>query len=311
MNIGLIGLGRMGSAVAARLAHAGIHVFGFDAFAKEIDLQVTGKQPDAGFFTRVSTPEELVKHTQVIWLFVPSGQITDDVINQLVPLLTHGTIIIDGGNSNYKDSLRRYQHCKEHGISFLDCGTSGGVAGRDNGFSLMIGGDEFAYHTCVTYFSTVAAPRGFGLVGPAGAGHYVKMIHNGIEYGLLQAYAEGLHLLKDGHYQQLNLAQVTEIWEHSSVIRSWLLSLIHEIYARGEKVQNIDGRIAEGGTGRWTVEEAREKNIPVDIIARSLEIRAESRQTGGNYATKLIQLIRHAFGGHPIEHLENIPTNDQ
>jgi len=300
MNIGVIGLGRMGSSVAARLAHAHISVIGFDAYLHDIDLTIDGKNDNAHHVHRAHSIEELATTTRVVWLFVPAGKITSDVIENLCTQLQPGSIIIDGGNSNFHDSVRHYELCKQKNISFLDCGTSGGLHGRQLGFSLMVGGDEAPYRECIEYFKAVAASHGFGHVGPAGSGHYVKMIHNGIEYGMMQAYAEGLHLIAKGRYNDLDMAQITGIWEHGSIIRSWLLKLIHEIYSRSEPIEKIDGAIAEGGTGRWTVEEALSQQIPLDVIAKSLAIREASRATGGNYGTQLIQLVRHEFGGHPV-----------
>jgi len=303
MSIGVVGLGRMGAAVAARLAHAGFIVYGYDAYAKDIDLTLNGIKPPSDKFVKVNTLDELVRSVAVVWLMVPAGKITDEVITTLVDLLKSGSIIIDGGNSFYQDSIRHFKECNDHDIAFLDCGTSGGLAGREEGFSLMVGGEQKSYDQCVNYLQAIAAPEGFGLVGPPGAGHYVKMVHNGIEYGILQAYAEGFHLLKDGHYDKLNLEQISGIWEHGSVIRSWLLTLIHRIYKVDQDFDDVYGAIKEGGTGRWTVEEAERHHLPVDVIKKSLEIRRDSRKTGGTYATKLVALIRNAFGGHDVTYI--------
>lgn len=327
MVIGLIGLGRMGQAIAARLLHAGFDVCGYDPYthvdphtldSKDIKSSVelpstqhtsagitagSFTQACAGKFMQVQSLKDCAAHTRVFWLMVPAGEPVDAVITALIPLVGQETVIIDGGNSLYKDSIRRHDLLSKHKIAFLDCGTSGGLHGRALGFSLMIGGDEPAYTRCEPIFKAIAAPDGYGRVGPAGAGHYVKMIHNGIEYALLQAYAEGFHLLKGGSYNNLDLEKISQIWSNGSIIRSWILKLTHDIYAAHTDFDAISGAIGENKTGLWTVEEAERQGVPVDLIKRALAIRAESRTTGGDYATKLVALLRKEFGGHPVEYL--------
>lgn len=307
MNIGLIGLGRMGQAVAARLIHGGYHVYGYDVQVPErLDLSLGHDQIDDDVkarFILAQSFEAVAKNVEAVWLFVPAGAVVDTVINELVKYLPQGKIIIDGGNSFFKHSVERYHRLKKLGFHFIDCGTSGGLHGRMQGFSLMIGGDAPDFELLKSMFESVAAPGGFGLVGPAGAGHYVKMIHNGIEYGILEAYAEGFHLMKEGQYKQLNLAQISSIWDSGSIIRSWILTLTHDIMVKDQNFEEIYGAIDEHGTGRWTVDEAAQQNIPMPVIRESLLVRDRSRKTGGNYATKLVALLRQAFGGHPVSYV--------
>lgn len=297
MNVGIIGLGKMGNAIAYRLVLAGHLVCGFDpADEAKLDAEKAGVQV-------VSTMVEVAQQARIIWLMVPAGDLVDAVITELLPHLTAGDIIVDGGNSKYTDSIRRAATLKAHNIHFLDCGTSGGVHGRTNGFCLMFGGDKAAYTSIQPLCEAIAAPGGFGYVGQSGTGHYVKMVHNGIEYGLLQAYAEGFEIIHEGTFKDeaLDLQEITRIWSHGSVVRSFLLDLAHGVFTHDQQLTTISGEIKEGGTGKWTVEEARAHNISTPVIDASLRVRAWSRDTGGNYATKMVQMLRHAFGGHPIK----------
>ena len=294
MKIGLIGLGRMGNAIAYRLLKYGHEVWGFDSDEKNL------KRASNDGVKTVTKLEDLTNSVNIFWLMVPAGEIVDHVINDLVPNLKQGDIIIDGGNSNFKDSVRRYNSLKSQNIEFIDCGTSGGLHGRDIGFSLMIGGDKKVFDKLEPIFKAIAAPQGYAYMGSSGAGHYVKMIHNGIEYALLQSYAEGFHLLKDGKYKDLDLEKISDVWNHGSIIRSWILELAQNVFAQDQNLTEISGKIGENKTGRWTLDEAKEQNVPVDLIERSLEIRANSRQDGGNYATKVVAMLRNQFGGHAV-----------
>lgn len=294
MKCAVVGLGRMGSAVVYRLHNAGHQVVGYDP-----SEQARQEAAMVGA-TIVSTLEECAHHAQIIWLMVPAGPIVDQVLKELQQHLNANAIVIDGGNSKFTDSIRRFQELKGSGIEFLDCGTSGGLHGKEIGFSLMIGGSKKAFDLAEPIFKAVAAKEGYGLVGPSGSGHYVKMVHNGIEYALLQAYAEGLQLLHEGEFKELDLAKITTIWQHGSIIRSWILELTHEILKKDQQLEAVSGSIAESGTGAWTVEEARKQKVPVKLIENALQIRAWSRETGGNYATKLVALLRLAFGGHVL-----------
>lgn len=296
MNFGIIGLGKMGTAIATRVVSAGYTVWAFDPTQHG---RLAGHTAGAHI---TSTIQEVAQHTSIIWLMVPSD-VVDSVIKELLPSLKPDSIVIDGGNSNFADSIRRSGELASHGIDFLDCGTSGGVHGLANGFSLMVGGDAAVYAKVVHILKFIAAPSGVTLVGPHGAGHYVKMVHNGIEYGLMQAYAEGIHMLRDGSFKdaQLDLAAITGVWQHGSVIRSFLLDLTHEILEKDQKLDNVAGVVAETGMGAWTSQDAANHAIPVPVLDAALQVRAESRKTGGNYATKLLALMRHAFGGHAVE----------
>jgi len=295
MKLGIVGLGKMGQAIAERVIKAGYQVFGYDINKESVDeAQKIGVQT-------VESLEQLAKETNIIWLMVPAGKPVDATINELTKYLSAGSIIIDGGNSKFSDSKERAEQLKKLGILFLDCGTSGGLRGKEIGFSLMVGGDRSAFDKVKPLLQAVAAPNGFGYMGPAGAGHYVKMVHNGIEYAIMQAYAEGFHLLKDGPYKDLDLANIASVWRNGSVIRSWLLELAHEIFMQDQELKDISGKVAESGMGRWTVEEAQMNQIPVKQIEDALAARFWSQETGGNYATKIVALLRNKFGGHAVD----------
>lgn len=295
MKIGLIGLGKMGNGIAHRLLNGGHEVWGFDTDSNNLKLAA-----DTGVKC-VSEIKALVLQVNIFWVMVPAGDPVDSVINDLLEFIKPGDVVVDGGNSNFHDSIRRYNFLKGKQIDFIDCGTSGGVHGRDIGFSLMIGGDKKVFEKLEPAFQSLAAEHGYGYMGPAGAGHYVKMVHNGIEYALLQAYAEGFHLLKAGEYGDLDLAKIADVWNHGSIIRSWIVGLAHNIFIHDQELKNISGEIGENKTGQWTLDEAKKFEIPVDLIERSLQIRAWSRETGGNYATKVVAMLRNQFGGHPFK----------
>lgn len=294
MKIGIIGLGRMGNAIAYRLLRSNHEVIGFDT-----NLQSSQSAQDLGV-TIVDSVEKAMGLTRILWLMVPAGKIIDEIIETASANMRHGDIIVDGGNSHFQDSTRRAAYLAERNIYFLDCGTSGGLAGRENGFSLMVGGNKEGFLKIEDLLQAIATPKGYGHVGPSGAGHYVKMVHNGIEYALLQSYAEGFHLLKAGSFQELDLAQIATIWNHGSVIRSWILQLTESILQKDQALQTIDSSIAESGMGLWTVQEAHAHKVPVKLIEDALEIRALSRAGKGTYATTLVALLRNAFGGHAV-----------
>jgi len=300
MKLGIVGLGRMGNAIAYRAIEGGHEVVGFD-----IDKEARKKVEEMG--AQVTDDlAQVAAETRIVWLMVPPGDVVDDVIHALRKHLKVDDIIIDGGNSHYVNSIRRAQELARDGIFFLDCGTSGGIQGRGEGFCLMIGGDNATYVKVHPILAAIAAPGGVGYIGTSGAGHYIKMIHNGIEYALLQAYAEGLHLIKEGTFKDevIDLEEVTRVWNVSSIIRSWILDLAHNIYREDQQeLKRVSGEIAESGMGKWTVEDARKNNIPVRVIDEALKIRAWSRETGGNYATKLVAMLRKQFGGHPVKEI--------
>ena len=287
----------MGEALAFRAVRAGFTVFGFDVSA---DSCATAAK--SGVQTVSNIADFAHKSIHVFWLMVPQGELVDKVIMQLRPILKAEDIIIDGGNSKFSDSMRRAQELALENIYFIDCGTSGGVHGRENGFCLMVGGSKKAYEYIQPLLHAVAIPGGYAHVGPSGAGHYVKMVHNGIEYGLLQAYAEGFHVLKDGEFkdEHLDLAAIADLWNHGSVIRSWILELVLNIMKQDQNLENIKGNVAATGMGKWTVEQAHKTNIPVPVIEESLKVREWSENTGGNYATKIVAMLRNQFGGHLV-----------
>jgi 6-phosphogluconate dehydrogenase len=297
MKIGLIGLGRMGAGIAERLIAGGHEVVGFDL------QKDNAKHAQALGVKIVDSIQAVAQQCREIWLMVPPGKPVDQVIDALLPHLQDDDILVDGGNSNFHDSVRRAKKVAAENIIYLDCGTSGGLAGRTQGYCLMVGGDYVAYQKMLPAFTAIAAPQGVAYMGPSGAGHYVKMVHNGIEYGLLQAYAEGFELLKEGSYKKdnLNLQEIARLWNHGSIIRSYLLELCQDVFAKDQDLKNISGQIAEGGTGKWTVEDAHQNKILLPVIEESLEVRKWSRETGGNYATKVIALLRNAFGGHEVK----------
>jgi len=294
MNLGIIGLGKMGNAIAYRALKGGHKVFGFDINENsKLEAQKIGVEI-------APTLADLVNLTEIIWLMLPAGKVIDDTINSILPGLRPGKIIIDGGNSNFHDSIARAEKLKKLDINFLDCGVSGGLQGREFGFSLMIGGQKDTFEKAISIFRSLSAKDGFAYLGPSGSGHYVKMVHNGIEYALLQSYAEGFNILKNCEYD-LDLAKISEVWLHGSIIRSWILELAHNIFLKDQEFKNISGEIGSGQTGTWTVQEAKKIGIQVPLIEKSLEIRKLSQQTGGNYATKLVALLRHEFGGHEVK----------
>lgn len=297
MNVALIGLGKMGHALAYRLLQAQHTVFGFDvnsdscALAQKDGVRIVDNIADFAH-----------KNIEVFWLMVPQGDLVDTVIGQLRFAFKSGDIIIDGGNSKFSDSMRRAQELIKSDIFFIDCGTSGGIHGRENGFCLMVGGDKAAYNKIVPLLESVATSGGYAYVGPSGAGHYVKMVHNGIEYALLQAYAEGFHILKNGEFESshLDLEKIASLWNHGSVIRSWILDLVRDVMHDDQNLDDIAGNVASTGMGKWTVEQAHKFDIPVPVIEESLKVREWSEKTGGNYATKIVACLRNKFGGHAV-----------
>jgi len=308
VNIGIVGLGKMGNAIAQRLVQAGYEVIGYDLNREALD-----QAHKIGVET-ASSLKDLAYSARIIWLMVPVGKPVDDTIEKLIPHLKGGDIIIDGGNSKFTDSIRRAQMLKPENIFFLDCGTSGGLQGRAFGFSLMVGGDEASYTKIHPLLVAIAAPGGVGYVGPSGAGHYVKMVHNSIEYALLQAYAEGFQLLKQGSFKDtvFNLEHISNIWLNGSIIRSWILELTRDVFREyGQKFDDVIGEIQEGGTGRWSVEDAHKNHIPVRLIEESLKIREWSRKTGGNYSTKIVALLRNVFGGHSVKRKTKKITDEE
>ena len=299
MEIAMIGLGRMGANMAQRLLRGGHEVVGFDpAEAARKLIEEKGARSAVSLEALVAK----LKAPRVLWLMVPAGAVTDGTITALTPLLAPGDTIIDGGNSNYRDTQRRAAAVKLHGVNYVDSGTSGGVWGLAEGYSLMIGGDKAVVERLRPLFETLAPSpdKGWGHVGAVGSGHYTKMIHNGIEYGLMQAYAEGFSILQHKREFELDLHQVAEIWRYGSVVRSWLLDLTADALDKNPSLQGIAPYVADSGEGRWTVSEAIELGVPAIVITASLLERFRSRDSD-SFVDKLLSAMRNQFGGHEIK----------
>ena len=299
MQLGMVGLGRMGANMTTRLLRGGHTVAVFD---RNPDAVATAAADGAlGAASLAELVGKLVA-PRAVWVMVPSGDATESTIRDLTAQLSAGDTIIDGGNSNYKDSMRRGVTLAGHGIAFVDAGTSGGVWGLKEGYALMIGGDATAVDRLTPIFSTLApAPdRGWARVGPSGAGHFTKMVHNGIEYGMMQAYAEGFSILQHKAELSLDLAQVAELWRHGSVVRSWLLDLTALALKENPGMKGIAPYVSDSGEGRWTVAEAIDLDVPAPVITLSLLQRLRSRDTE-SYSDKLLSAMRNQFGGHAIK----------
>jgi 6-phosphogluconate dehydrogenase len=299
MELGMIGLGRMGANMTERLVRGGHRVVGYDLKAESrARVEAIG----AASATSLEGVVAKLAPPRTLWLMVPAGDITDATIASLVPLLQAGDAIVDGGNSNYKDTLRRAGMLAERKIDFVDCGTSGGVWGLAEGYSMMIGGDVQSVERLRPIFETLAPARdaGWGRVGPAGSGHFTKMVHNGIEYGLMQAYAEGFSILEHKKEFGLDLHQIAEIWRQGSVVRSWLLDLTSEALAKNPTLAGIAPYVSDSGEGRWTLAEAIDLDVPAPVIALSLIARLRSRDAD-SFADKLLAAMRNQFGGHAIK----------
>ena len=302
MDIGMVGLGKMGANMVTRLLNGGQHVVAYDV--SEDAISAVEKTGAAGarsldeMVSKLSVP-------RVVWVMVPSGKITDDTIHALTERLSTGDILIDGGNSNYKDSIRHAAEVAKNGIKFLDVGTSGGIWGLKEGYSLMIGGDADAVETARPIFETLAPgiSEGWGHVGPHGSGHFTKMIHNGIEYGLMQAYAEGFEIMKAKKEFGLDLAKIAHIWQKGSVVRSWLLDLTVRALDQDSELSDIKGWVADSGEGRWTVAEAMDLDVPAPVITMSLQARFISRQNE-SFAAKILAAMRNQFGGHSVKKVD-------
>jgi 6-phosphogluconate dehydrogenase len=297
MQLAMIGLGRMGGNMVQRLVQGGHQVVVYDRSADAVKTLVA--QGVEGAKDIADVARQLVR-PRVIWVMVPAGVAVESTIEELMPHLGRGDIIIDGGNSNFHDSLRRAKALEGSGIEFMDIGTSGGVWGLELGYCLMIGGSRKAFEHCEPIFRTLAPPQGYAHVGPAGAGHYVKMVHNGIEYGMLQAYAEGYEILHASRDFELDLGQIAKLWNHGSVVRSWLNELAERALARDGQLESIRGYVEDSGEGRWTVEEAMRLDVPAPVITLSLLARFRSRQED-SFGARVIAALRNEFGGHAVK----------
>lgn len=299
MELGLVGLGKMGGSMAERLRRAGHKVVGFD-FSPDAVKRLS----DAGS-VGVNSLEDLVKNLaapRAIWIMVPAGDPVDETIAKLKPLMKKGDTFIDGGNSNYKDSQRRYAALKPEGFNFVDAGTSGGIWGLQEGYSMMVGGDEDVIERLRPIFEALAPAKdkGWGRTGPAGAGHFVKMVHNGIEYGLMEAYAEGFSILGQKKALNLDLAQIAEIWRYGSVVRSWLLDLSADALKKNPALEGLEPYVVDSGEGRWTVAEAIDLNVSAPVITESLIRRIRSREDD-NFTDRMLAVMRNEFGGHAVK----------
>jgi len=300
MQIAMVGLGRMGANMATRLARGGHQVVAFDRDPAAV--QRTAAEPGISGASSLEAAVQQLAAPRAVWIMVPAGDPTEQTLDALLALLQPGDAIIDGGNSNYKDSMRRGAKCAEKGVAFMDCGTSGGVWGLANGYSLMVGGDDATAKRLTPVFETLApGPNtGWGHVGPVGSGHFVKMVHNGIEYGMMQAFAEGFSIFEHKKEFHLDLAQIAEIWREGSVVRSWLLDLTAIALKDNPTMDGIAPFVSDSGEGRWTVAEAIDLDVPAPIITHSLIARLRSRDTE-SFTDKLLAAMRNQFGGHAIK----------
>ncbi|HET7372254.1 MAG TPA: decarboxylating 6-phosphogluconate dehydrogenase [Gemmatimonadaceae bacterium] len=298
MQLAMIGLGRMGGNMVERLMRKGHKVVVYDrspdAVSKYASLGATPAADLAALVRALETP-------RVVWIMVPAGDPVDQTIAALRPALSAGDVIIDGGNSNFHDTMRRGTELAKSKIEFVDSGTSGGIWGLENGYCLMVGGSEAAVKHCEPIFTALAPENGYAHVGPTGAGHYVKMVHNGIEYALLQGCAEGYEILHASKlFPQLDLEQIANVWQHGSVVRSWLNELAAMAFARDASLADIKGWVADSGEGRWTVQEAIDLDVPAPTITLSLLTRFRSRQAD-SFGAKVIAALRNEFGGHAVK----------
>jgi 6-phosphogluconate dehydrogenase len=324
MQLGMIGLGRMGGNIVRRLERAGHECVVFDQSPKAVEeIAKSGAKPSTGLEDMIAK----LAAPRAVWVMLPSGRITEETVAHLASILSEGDIIIDGGNSFYKDDIRRAAELKPKGIRYVDVGTSGGVWGLERGYCMMIGGDKDTVDHLDPIFKTLApgigtidrtpgrekydprAEQGYIHAGPSGAGHFVKMVHNGIEYGMMQAYAEGFDILRNKSSEalpedqrfQLNMSDIAEVWRRGSVVSSWLLDLTSDALAKDPELATFSGSVEDSGEGRWTIEAAIEEAVPVDVLAAALFVRFRSRQEH-TYAEKLLSAMRFGFGGHVEQH---------
>jgi len=298
IEIAIVGLGKMGLGINNRLSKKGIKVYGYDSgwnedLYKKNNINSANNLKDLiGLFN---------SSRKIIWVMVPSGKATDDTITELNTLLNEGDVIIDGGNSNYKESIKKYNLLKSNKISFLDSGTSGGVWGEEDGYCLMVGGDKGVYKICEPIFKALSAEgKGYGYMGKSGSGHFVKMIHNGIEYGMMQSMAEGIEILNQKKEYNLDLTQITELWKSGSVVRSWLLDLLNDALRENPNLDGIAPYVEDSGEGRWTIQEAIDLDVPAHSITSSLFSRFYSRNSD-SFGFKVLSSLRNQFGGHNIK----------
>lgn len=300
MNIAFIGLGKMGHGLSKRAKNGGFTTYGYAPSEK------SREEAAAEGIIIAESLKDLIEKTpkpRVFWIMVPAGEITRGVINDLVELLDAGDIVVDGGNSYFKDSVDNYHFLKEHQIDFLDCGTSGGLKGEEIGYSMMIGGDKEIFDKLKPLFQVLAAPEAFEYMGQAGSGHYVKMVHNGVEYAIMQAMAEGFELIKEGEYSDLDMIKVTKVWKNASIIRSYLMDLAHEAFLKDPELEAHSDRVDDNGMGRWTVKTAIDNGIPAHTISEAVYARFRSQQAS-SFAGRSLAALRNEFGGHKVHKKE-------
>jgi 6-phosphogluconate dehydrogenase len=291
VQLGMIGLGRMGHGMTERLREGGHDVQTYDPNVEERTA------------TSLEELKQQLEAPRGFWMMIPAGKVTEDVFRQLLGIADKGDTIVDGGNSNFRDSKRRYEEAQQHGIHFIDAGVSGGIWGLEVGFCLMVGGDDEPVKRLEPIFETLAPENGYAHVGPSGAGHFVKMVHNGIEYGLMQSYAEGFEIMDHSDYD-LDLEQISGIWRNGSVVRSWLLELLHSAFEQhGSQLEDIAPYVEDSGEGRWTISEAINESVPAPVIAASLFARFATRDEI-NFAAKVAAALRNQFGGHAIRAMQ-------
>ncbi|HEX5474255.1 MAG TPA: decarboxylating 6-phosphogluconate dehydrogenase [Vicinamibacterales bacterium] len=291
----MIGLGRMGANMTLRLLRGGHRVVVTDLNPQAVRASITDGAVGASSLKELT---EKLPPRRAVWMMVPAGAPVDSTIEQLMPLMSKGDVLIDGGNSNYRDSMRRAETVARQGIDYVDSGTSGGVWGLQEGFCLMVGGPDDAVRFVEPVFTTLAPPDGYAHVGPSGSGHFVKMVHNGVEYAMMAAYGEGFELLERSQFD-LDLHQIAGVWRHGSVVRSWLLDLVESAFAKDPHLDQIAGVVQDSGEGRWTVEEAIDQAVPLPIITLSLMRRFASRQES-SFSARLEAALRNEFGGHAV-----------
>jgi 6-phosphogluconate dehydrogenase len=297
MKLGMVGLGKMGGNMTERLMRDGHQVVVFDrspeTIARYVAMGSVAASDAASIVAQLEAP-------RVVWVMVPAGNPVDETIAALLPGMSRGDVIIDGGNSNFHDTMRRGAELRAKGIEFVDSGTSGGIWGLENGYCLMIGASDDAFKLCEPIFRTLAPPDGYAHMGPTGSGHYVKMIHNGVEYGMLQAYAEGYEILHASKDFKLDLHKIAGVWNHGSVVRSWINELAEIAFSKDGELSALKGFVADSGEGRWTVQEAIDLDVPAPVITLSLLMRLRSRQSD-SFGAKVIAALRNEFGGHAVQ----------
>lgn len=296
MNVGIVGLGKMGYNIALNLIRNNHDVFAYDTNKENVES--IRKEGATGAYSLKELIQAMPAR-RVVWLMVPAGQVVEEVINEIAEYLEPKDIIIDGGNSNYKDSIRRYNSLKEKGIDFIDCGTSGGTSGALSGACTMVGGEEEVFKYCEKIFKDISVENGYLHVGKPGSGHYTKMVHNGIEYGMMQAIAEGFEVLEKSEFD-IDFEKVAKVWNNGSVIRGWLMELTESAFSKDKNLDNIKGVMYSSGEGKWTLESALDLGVPTPVIALSLMMRYRSLQED-TFTGKVVAALRNEFGGHKVE----------